>query len=188
MIIHKFNVFHNLFYKPWSSLNYIGIFHNTYIFLCIYYVITGLSSLLSPFGVLIELRKASLHESLSKVQASHATKNQSKSMLAALHISCNESRKMGTKMCKLLNVLCKKVETASILDEDENYFTPSDDLEIEQHSLNSANDDDTPTLFCKICVEPSQNPWMTVSTSKAVPTFTALNALSSTSNRNLKIT
>ncbi|WRX32270.1 hypothetical protein QQP08_024757 [Theobroma cacao] len=109
-------------------------------------------------------------------------------MLAALHISCNESRKMGTKMCKLLNVLCKKVETASILDEDENYFTPSDDLEIEQHSLNSANDDDTPTLFCKICVEPSQNPWMTVSTSKAVPTLTALNALSSTSNRNLKIT
>ncbi|XWS26527.1 hypothetical protein CRYUN_Cryun26dG0039200 [Craigia yunnanensis] len=57
----------------------------------------------------------------------------------------------------LSNVICKKqVETPSTnVDEEENYFTPSKDLEMEQYSLSSETDDDsTPTYVCEICVEP----------------------------------
>ena len=54
---------------------------------------------------------------------------------ASLQISYNKkSGKIGNKMSKLLNnVVCKKqVENSSIqLDEEENYFTPSKDLEME---------------------------------------------------------
>ncbi|XWS70130.1 hypothetical protein CRYUN_Cryun03dG0022800 [Craigia yunnanensis] len=69
---------------------------------------------------------------------------------------------MGNKMSKLLNnVICKKqVENSSIkLDGEENYFTPSKDLEMEQYfsSLCFETDDDcisTPAYVCEICIEP----------------------------------
>ncbi|KAK5824932.1 hypothetical protein PVK06_019721 [Gossypium arboreum] len=92
-------------------------------------------------------------------------RNNLKSKLTSLQISCNEkSRKIGTKLCKFLdNVICKRqlqVEGNSSINEKDRFSTP---LMVEQQLFPSLISDSetgdghgsiTPTYVCEICVEP----------------------------------
>ncbi|XP_022754153.1 uncharacterized protein LOC111302561 [Durio zibethinus] len=114
------------------------------------------------FGIFIELlRKLVFVDFFQKYFKRHMQQRISfKSKFASLQISyIKKSRKMSNKMGKLLNnvISIKQVENSFItVDEEENYFTPSNDIEMEQClSLSSETDDDSTLAYvCEICVEP----------------------------------